>query len=328
MILKEFEGKQLLREVGLQVPPSILVRKSEIFEKQKLLSKVAQCSFPVYVKSQVLHGNRELQGLVKKVTSVEGLISVIVELFEKNDQFGQEITELLIEEQVAFSDLIYLSVGYDTQTRSPVFYYSKSGGTGMDERGSEVSVEPFSIINGVTNFNLNQEFLVIAQKLFSVFVENDASLVEVNPIAVTQEGFVCLDAKIELEEVARFRHPEWEEYGTRAQIAKPLTEIEKQANAVSRMDSRGVAGESFFEFPGGTVGVMASGGGASTLAMDALLSEGLLPANYTEYSGNPTKEKVTELTKIVLSLTNVNALYVVGSNANFTDILRDLIWSY
>jgi ATP-citrate lyase beta-subunit len=73
-----------------------------------------------------------------------------------------------------------------------------------------------------------------------------------------------------------------------------------------------VAGESFFEFSGGNIGVMASGGGASTLAMDALLSEGLKPANYTEYSGNPTREKVAALTNLVLSLPNLEALICCG----------------
>ncbi len=321
MILKEFEGKQLLESAGLFIPKSILVQSDAVIEA---LSKAKDFVFPVYIKAQVFHGNRELQGLILRVTTSSELEAKISELFSKVDQYGQNITHVLVEESVVFTEQFYVSIAYSTTTRTPVIQFSRSGGTGMDDRGDSVSLFQASLKSGVIEFPECPELLPTLQNLFTLFAQNDASLVEINPLVKTENGFVCLDAKIELEDTAKFRHQEWEQYGERSAIAKPPTAIERKAREISRSDTKGVAGESFFEFPGGNIGVMASGGGASTLAMDALMAEGLKPANYTEYSGNPTKEKVYELTKLVLSLPHLDALYVVGSNANFTDIYETL----
>ena len=99
--------------------------------------------------------------------------------------------------------------------------------------------------------------------------------------------------------------------------------MEKEAKIINAMDHRGVAGASFFEFDG-DIGIMASGGGASLLVMDALMASGLKPTNYTEYSGNPSREKVAALTKLVLSKPGLKGLLVIGGNANFTDIFETL----
>ncbi len=321
MILKEFEGKQLLQSVGLSIPKSILVQNGVTTSG---LNTAKSLQFPVYLKAQVLHGNRELQGLITKVSDIAQLEVKVSELFAQVDQYGQKISHVLIEESVVFSEQFYVSFSYSTATRTSVIQFSKSGGTGMDDRGDSLSLSQISLKNGLTEFPEYPELLPVLQNLFTVFTTNDASLLEVNPLVRTESGFVCLDAKIELEDTAKFRHPEWDTYSERSQIAQPPTAVEKKAREISRSDTKGVAGESFFEFRGGNIGVMASGGGASTLAMDALMAEGLRPANYTEYSGNPTKEKVFALTKLVLSLPHLDALYVVGSNANFTDIYETL----
>lgn len=321
MILKEFEGKLLLQEVGLLLPKSVVIAQGEQDAK---LRDSKNLQFPVFVKAQVFHGNREQHGLIQKVDKPEDLNEIITTLFAKSDIYGQKISHVLVEEMADFSNPVYIAISYSTKTRTPVIQFSHQGGVGMDDRGDQVAELAVSISKGIEDFSLYPELLSVVKKLFEVFVNNDASLVEINPLVSTSGGFVCLDAKIELEDSAKFRHPEWEKYGERSQIAKPLTVVEKRAREISRSDTRGVAGESFFEFSGGNIGIMASGGGASTLAMDSLLSEGLHPANYTEYSGNPTREKVYNLTKLVLSLPHLEALYVVGSNANFTDIYETL----
>lgn len=321
MILKEYEGKKLLTNVGLKIPTGVLVSFDQIGSK---LNEIKKLNFPVFVKAQVLHGNRELEGLVIKIDDVDLIENKLSSLFAKKDRFGGKINHLLIEEMVEFSNAMYLGISYHTKTRTAVIQYSDAGGTGMDDRGDQVLVYPVSIINGPTDFPANPELLPTLQKIFEAFKNNDANLVEINPLVKTDDGFMCLDAKIELEDTASYRHPEWADFGERSAIEIPHSATELKAREISRMDSRGVAGESFFEFSGGNIGVMASGGGASTLAMDALLSQGLKPANYTEYSGNPTREKVHALCKLVLDLPNLEALYVVGSNANFTDIYETL----
>lgn len=323
MILKEFEAKQLLQKAGLVLPKSILLDQN--FSVSEMSSKLEQLTHPVFIKAQVLHGNRALQGLVKSAYSVREAIEKLSEIFSKKDAFNLPITECLVEEAVDFAgEPMYLSFQYSTDSRGLVVSYSMSGGVGMDYKGDTVEELELSIIDSPDVFPLNPELLEIVQTLHKIFTKSDLKLLEINPLVKTDRGLVCLDAKFELDDLAKYRHPEWDEYGVRTQTGKPPTAIEKKAKEISRSDSKGVAGESFFEFSGGDIGVLASGGGASTLAMDALLLSGLQPANYTEYSGNPQKEKVYKLAELVLSLPNLRALYVVGSNANFTDIYETL----
>lgn len=320
MLLTEHEAKKLLAQAQLQVPEHFLVAQefdAGVFEDNP--------DSKYYVKAQVLHGNRAEQGLVVSATK-DTLQSTVATIFGKKDQHGQPISAVLIEQAVAIEHSFYIALRYDTITRQLVCLYSKDGGTGMDDRGDTLQKIPLSVLEQPSSFDAAPELLPVVQKLWQVFTTNDATLVEINPLAKTDspDEYMCLDAKIELDDTAEFRHPEWSEYPERSAFGRPPTLLEKQALQVSRSDHRGVAGESFFELPGGEIGVMASGGGASTLAMDALLAAGVKPANYTEYSGNPTREKVHALTNVVLSIPNLKGLYVVGSNANFTDIYETL----
>ncbi len=320
MLLTEFEAKKILQTYTLLTPAGVLLTKEDLST-----SMAVPFSYPVVLKAQVLHGNRGLSGLILFADSAEELSEKAAQLFAKSDAYGNPIDELLIEEKCEFESQVYISLGYDTSLRSLICRYSSEGGAGMDERGSTLQEIPLSVVTGPTVFEANPKFLPLVKKIWQAFIENDALLLEINPVGVTSSGYVCLDAKIELEDAARFRHPEWNASRlVRAAGEKRRTPLEQAALAISRQDERGVAGESFFEFPGGTIGVLASGGGASALAMDGLLEHGLQPANYTEYSGNPSRDKVRELTELVLSIQTLEALYVVGSNASFTDIFETL----
>jgi citryl-CoA synthetase large subunit len=129
-----------------------------------------------------------------------------------------------------------------------------------------------------------------------------------------------LDAKIALDDDAFYRHPEWAAYEPRTSMGRLPTERE---TAVGRIDEgenyyRGTASK-YIELDG-DIAVLFSGGGASIANMDSLMKAGLKPANYTEYSGNPPREKVAELAKIVLSKPGLKGLWICGGVANFTDI--------
>lgn len=320
MLLNEAEGKELLKRAGLRVPKGMLI--SSAAELDQIDQKNLQ--FPVYVKAQVMHGNRALQNMVLRAGDAKELNTAVNELFNSKDQYDQPISQILIEEAVVFESELYLSIGYDTNFRQMVVNFSHKGGTGMDDRGETLEIVPLSIINEPAIFTPENSLLPTIQKLWNLFKENDATLVEINPIVRSGDEYICLDAKVELDETAKFRHEEWDRYPERSALGRPPTMLERRAQEVSRSDHRGAAGESFFEFLGGNVGVLASGGGASLLAMDALMAAGISPANYTEYSGNPPREKVKALTEVVLSIPNLEGLYVVGSNANFTDIYETL----
>ncbi len=317
MILTEHEAKLLLEAQGVPTPKRELL---EIAAATDFSPVSNGFSYPAMVKAQVLHGNRAQQHLVFKVTDDAAYTAACSQLLHAHDQFGSPITHVTVEECVESSRLCYLALLYDTGLRKLVAQYSSEGGVGMDDRGATLITTPLSAQTPPSEFPPAPELLSLLQKVWHVFTSNDAVLLEINPAALVGDTWMCLDCKLELEDVAQYRHPEWQAYPVRSALGRAPTAREEQAHAVSRSDHRGVAGESFFEFSGGTFGVLASGGGASTLVMDALLAEGLRPANYTEYSGNPTREKVAALTRVVLSIPNLHGLFVVGSNANFTDI--------
>ena len=334
MLLTEIEGKQLLKKFGLQIPRSIVVTSPTELPSKIKEAKAQNWSLPIFCKAQVLHGNRARQGLVVSAKDWSEAAAKAAALFAKSDQNGQPITEILLEEGLPFSTQLYLSFSYDTASRGPVLRFSQAAGEGIEERAESLITHPFSIESGPDSIFKDPAFsdqlhsdpslTQVISQLWHLFLAQDCSLLEINPLVKSDAGWFCLDAKIELENTARFRHPEWENYPQRSQLGRPPTKREIQAHQVNQLDHRGTAGESFFEFPGGTIGVLASGGGASALVMDALLSTGLKPANYTEYSGNPTAEKVKALAEVVFSIPNLEGLWIVGGNANFTDILETL----
>ncbi len=200
-------------------------------------------------------------------------------------------------------------------------------------------------------------------RLWDAFVRYDCRLVEVNPIAKilgpvdsfppasarlklkskgdgkpdvnlravgnpstiatqTREEYVAVDAKIILDDAALSRHRDIDVLPKGAAGAVP-TQREMAAKKIDEEDYRGSAGSTFIEF-GGDIAVLASGGGASLLVMDALVANGAKPSNYTEYSGNPPRGKVEKLTKITLSKEGLAGCLVCGAVANFTDIYETL----
>ena len=165
MILKEFEGKKLLTAVGLNIPRSVLISKGNIND----INKAHSLKFPIFVKAQVLHGNRELESLIKKVENKENLKNEVECILNKKDRYGQEISHVIVEEMVEFTQAIYINISYSTKTRTPVIQYSEQGGTGMDDRGDGVSEFSISIIEGVKEFPIKPELLSVLQKLFTVF---------------------------------------------------------------------------------------------------------------------------------------------------------------
>lgn len=312
MRLYEYEGKHILSQAGVLIPESL--------QRAPLAQLTQPAAFPVVLKAQVLHGNRAHQGLIQ---IIKDQTSWDATLTDWQTKISPE-TQVLVEEAIAFSQELYLTLRYDTRPRSAVLLFSASGGTGIEQRGESLQMIPLRLGEPVPEVHpdVPQAWL---QKLFEAFLANDCTLMEINPLVKTEEGLMALDAKVELDETAAFRHPEWEElYPPRTLFARQPTPRELEAKQVNASDHRGIAGASYFEFSG-SIGVLASGGGASQLAMDALLASGLEPANYTEYSGNPPREKVAALTKVVMSHDNLEALWVVGGHANFTDIYETLM---
>jgi succinyl-CoA synthetase beta subunit len=315
MILYEFEGKKILSQNGVNVPKSQIITSTS----QKLT-----LNYPLILKAQVLSGKRKVAGGILEATTkgeatrmISGLLSQIIN--------KEKVETVLVEEKAEFDDEYYLSITYDTKSRGPVLSFSVGGGTGIEDRGAEhFAVDPILFNADLPkNHNVPDEIVKAIPVFVKLFFSLDLLLLEINPLVIGKNGqVIALDAKMKTDDNASPRHKDWD-FPPRAIPGYKPTEREILAKKIDEGDYRGTAGSAYFDLPG-DIAVLASGGGGSLTAMDALLAAGGKPANYTEYSGNPPKEKVEKLTKIVLSKEGLHGLWVVGAVANFTDIYETL----
>ena len=332
MILYEFEGKSLLHHGGIDTPVSQLIDSPET----EIIVKA-----PYVLKAQVLSGKRaDVGGIVVVEEETKGQS-------ELRDLFGETINQekvekVLVEQKIEFEEQFYVSISYDQDVRGPVLSISSEGGSGIEGRGLELfEIDPLtkSVIASGSEAIPNNLLEIatpsarddgmglpseLIEKLIKLFFEQDMILLEVNPLVKSSDGrWIALDAKVKLDDYAKPRHEEWD-YPIRSAPGYTPTVREIEAKKIDEGDYRGTAGSAYFDLEG-DIGVLSSGGGVSLTALDCLIAIGGKPANFTEYSGNPPKEKVTKLTKIVLSKENIHGLWVIGTVvANFTDIHETL----
>jgi len=310
MKLQEHEAKNILEKNGLKTPEKGLTEEEEEY----------------VVKAQVFSNNRKEKGgirFAKNRSEAEA---------EKQEMIGgridtEEIKDVLVEEKIDLTEEYYVSFIYDTDSRKPAMIFSRDGGTGIEDReGSKLPLEDDS------QFRFRQflkgkgfegkELVKLAgtlHKLFQAFLEEDARLLEVNPLARTGDGYIVLDAMMDLDDDANYRHDR--DLPDRSDLGREKTDREVKAEKIDEDDHRGVAGK-YTELDG-DIGMMLAGGGASLTNMDALIEYGGEPANYTEYGGNPPTEKVYRLSKVIMSK-DLDGLWHVGGTANNTDILRTM----
>ncbi len=307
MKLFENEAKQLLSEYGLEIPSGTGDR--------------------YVVKAQVLAKNRKEHGGVKFASSREEAREIADEM-KGREVNGHEVEKVLIEERVDIEAEYYVAYIYDTDTRSPALLFSAEGGTGVE--GKEVRKLPFESLEQwkIREFLKQEgvrpsELTSLANTVYRAgrcFLEEDARMLEINPLVKAEKGYVVLDAMVDLEDDASFRHGR--SYPERSGFGRSKTEREKEAEKIDEGDHRGIAGK-YTELEG-DIAMMLAGGGASLTNTDALIACGGRPANYTEYGGNPPTEKVYRLSKIVLSKPGLKGCWHVGGTANNTDIYRTM----
>ena len=286
--------------------------------------------FPIVAKVQVLSGKRGKGGGIKICTNEKQLLDFCKGMF--GSTFADEQVRFIsLAEKAQIEGEYYASITYDTTLKIPFLLFSKSGGMDIEEvkknSPDEIlrfDIDPFSGPNKKELFkNLGDEKLVdFLVRLWDAFVRYDCRLVEVNPIAKVGDDYLAVDAKIILDDAGLARHRDLDVLQKGSAGAVP-TERELAARKIDEEDYRGSAGSTFIEF-GGDIAVLASGGGASLLVMDALSEVGGKPSNYTEYSGNPPQEKVEKLTEITLGKEGLAGCLVAGAVANFTDIYATL----
>lgn len=326
MKLYEFEGHQILSKVGLASPFFVLAAG---LDEVKMARR--RLKFPIVAKVQVLSGRRGKSGGVKVCTTEKQLLTFAKEYLgqEFPQDGGEEVRFLLLAEKVEIAAEHYISITYDTVKRSPFLLYSPVGGVEIEQLAAQfpdalVRID-FDAQTGPLKRDLENGGVPVdfAQRLWDAIARYDCRLIEVNPLAKTQDGdFVAIDAKVILDDAGLARHRDLAVLPKGAISAIP-SKRELEAKKIDEQDYRGSAGSTFIELDG-DIAILASGGGASLLVMDSVVAAGGAPANYTEYSGNPPREKVQELTKITLAREGLSGCLVAGAVANFTDIYETL----
>jgi len=336
MRLLEYEAKKILASYNIPIPEGKVVSSTEEIELNK----------PVIIKSQIPIGGRGKAGGVLEASSIQDAKQKINNLLITPIR-GYLPKKLLIEEKVKVKQEFFMAVTYDSVIKEPVVIFTPEGGVDVEELAArdpkKVKKEAFTVRGRLPEYRAREiiadtgisgkpllELAPILSRLADIFLDYDATLAEINPLSLTDEGrFIALDCHIEIEDDAMFRHknlirssPEWEEADPRMRPS----EFARKAAEIDNLDHRGVAGR-VIEFDG-TLGLIIGGGGASLTAFDAIRAHGGKPANYCEIGGNPSVLKVKELTKLILSKPGVQKLAVimnVVSNTRVDLVARGII---
>lgn len=316
MNIHEYQSKDLLREYGVNVPRGyVAFTVEEAVENAKKLG-----SDVTVVKAQIHAGGRGKAGGVKIAKSLEEVEQYAKELLGKTlvthqtGPEGKEVKRLLIEEGSNIDKEYYIGLVLDRKTSRVVLMGSAEGGMEIEEVAKEspekIFTEVIDPLVGLTGFqarrmafNLNfpnelvNKVANLLQNLYKVFVEKDCMIAEINPLVTTKEGeVVALDAKINFDENALYRHPEILELRDFDEEDPNEIEASKHGLSYIKLD--------------GNIGCMVNGAGLAMATMDIIKYHGGNPANFLDVGGDATAEKVAEAFKIILSDENVKGIFV------------------
>lgn len=316
MNIHEYQGKEVLRQYGVNVPNGkVAFTVDEAVEAAKELGTSV-----VVVKAQIHAGGRGKAGGVKVAKSLDEVRTYASEILGKvlvthqTGPEGKEVKRLLIEEGCDIKKEYYVGVVVDRVTGSVVLMASEEGGTEIEEVAEHspekifkevvdpaIGLQAFQARRLAYSINIPNELVNKAVKfmlaLYKAFVEKDASIAEINPLVVTGSGDVmALDAKLNFDSNALFRHKDIVEL-------RDLEEEDAKEIQASKYDLSYIALD-------GNIGCMVNGAGLAMATMDIIKHYGGDPANFLDVGGGATKEKVTEAFKIILSDEQVKGIFV------------------
>lgn len=295
MKLKEYEAKELLSKAGIRIPRGLHIKKGDEFMVTPDIREAA-------VKAQVEVAGRGKAGGIL-MAEYDRIPDTVDKLF-KTEIKGVPVDEILIEERLTIQHEYYLSITIDRSKKVPVLLFTTEGGVDIEEVAEKkpeairkAMVYPLlSTIPGYTlRYLLNgapKEIGPVIQKLYSVFMAQDALLAEINPLVMTPAGLYAADAKIILDDNALARHGITEN--------RDLSERERQADA---------HGFSFVELSG-NIGVIGNGAGLTMATVDLINHMGGKPANFLDVGGGADRVRVAHAVRLLGSMPDVSVIIV------------------
>ncbi|WP_073345491.1 ADP-forming succinate--CoA ligase subunit beta [Bacteroides congonensis] len=329
MKIHEYQAKEIFSKYGIPVERHTLCRTATgVVAAFRTIG-----TDKVVIKAQVLTGGRGKAGGVKVVDNMEDAYQEARNILEMSIK-GLPVNQVLVSEAIDIAAEYYVGFTIDRNTRSVVLMMSASGGMDIEEVARRTpekiirySIDPFiglpDYLARHFAFSLFPQMeqagrmAVILQELYKVFIENDASLVEVNPLALTAKGtLIAIDAKIVFDDNALYRHP-----GIQA-LSDPTEEEKVEANAKDK-------GFSYVHMDG-NIGCMVNGAGLAMATMDMIKLHGGNPANFLDIGGSSNPLKVVEAMKLLLQDEKVKVVLIniFGGITRCDDVAMGLIQAF
>ena len=316
MNIHEHQAKQILRKYGAVVPEGVFA-----FTVEDLIEKAKSLKTEKFVlKAQIHAGGRGKAGGVKILNTIDELNTAAKELLGKilathqTGPEGREVKRLYVEESSNIDKEFYLSCLVDRASSKIAFISSDQGGMDIEEVAdktpekiittkieitdeiSDADCEKIIKIYDLTD-DAKKQAIALIKSVYNMFLGTDANMVEVNPLILTKEkNIICLDAKVNFDSNALFRHPEILELRDLNEEDPAEIEASKHDLAYIKLD--------------GSIGCMVNGAGLAMATMDIIKLYGKEPANFLDVGGGASKEKVSAALKIILSDKNVKGILI------------------
>ena len=316
MKIHEYQGKEILKKYGVAVPQGEAA--FTVDEAVKIAETIGK--FPVVVKAQIHAGGRGKGGGVKlaksldEVREIAGQILGMQLVTHQTGPEGKEVKRLLVEEGADIARELYAGIVLDRAVSKNTFMVSTEGGMEIEKVAAETPEKIFKAQidpgAGLMPFQLRQMCYALGfegsqfkngikflKALYQAYIATDASLAEINPLVVTKQGeVIALDAKLNFDDNALFRHPEIVEM-------RDLDEEEASEIEASKYNLNYIKLD-------GNVGCMVNGAGLAMATMDIIKLAGGEPANFLDVGGSASAETVANGFHIILSDPNVKAILI------------------
>ena len=316
MNLHEYQGKLLFAKYNLPVSKGEIIFNSN--DAIEACNKIGGSKW--VVKAQVHAGGRGKAGGVELIESTDQAVKFSKKWLGKRlvtyqtDKKGQLVNSILVEECTEIAKELYLSAVIDRDSQQIVFIGSSEGGVniedvaqnspekiiykGIDANNSSLEDDAISIAKVLKlNDDQTNQFIPMIQNLFQLFIEKDLSLLEINPLVITEQGNLhCLDAKINIDSNALYRQPDVQEMHDETQEDPQEAEAAKSDLSYVSLD--------------GNIGCMVNGAGLAMGTMDTIKFYGGSPANFLDVGGTATQDRVTKAFKIILKDPEVKVVLV------------------
>lgn len=308
MKLYEYQAKEIFRKFNISTPKEKLATNEE-----EAVNFAKEIGFPSVFKVQVLVGGRGKAGGIKKVKTEEEAIKFGKELFSLKIK-NLPIEKVLITSFIEIKKELYLSITIDRKEKRPIIIASFEGGIEIEELAREkpesilkINIDPllglknYQVRNLCFNLfgdlSLFSQFNELLQKLVTIFFLYEAQLVEINPLALTNNNTFCaVDAKMIIDDNALFRHPELKIFENQEIRGK----IEEEAKQL---------GFSYIKLSG-KVGCIVNGAGLAMTTMDLIKKYGENPANFLDIGGSTNRERIEKALRLLIQDEEIKVIFI------------------